>query len=631
MGKKTSLLITLSAAFITGAIFVSVGAEPVEDKKALLDFYRNIGHSHPLNWDENSSACKSWRGVFCNSKQSRVVALHLPGAGLSGPFPSNTLGRLSELHTLSLRSNRITGPFPSDFSELKNLSYVYLQFNKFSGPLPSDFSGWNNLIVINLCNNSFTGSIPSSISKLTHLTYLVLANNSLSGEIPDLDIPSLKELNLANNHLSGVVPKSLERFPGSAFAGNDNLTTENAIPPAMPLQPPNAPPRMKTKLSEPALLAIIIGGCVLLFLVIAAFLLIRSYQKGDEDLPPVKSKKKEESLKKEASETESQDKNKIVFFEGRNLAFDLEDLLRSSAEVLGKGTFGTTYKAALDDVTTVVVKRLKEVVVGKREFEQQMEVVGRIRHDNVVPLRAYYYSKEEKLMVYDHFEQGSVSAMLHGRKGEGRASLDWDSRLRIAIGAARGMAHIHTQHGGKLVHGNLKASNVFLNSQGYGCVSDAGLATLTSSMALPAQRTGGYRAPEVTDMRKASHAADIYSFGVLVLELLTGKSPIHATGSEEAVHLVRWVNSVVREEWTAEVFDVELLRYSNIEEEMVDMLQIGMACAVRVPERRPKVQHVVRMLEEVRKVNTGTQSSTEASTPTPQAIIDVPSSSSVRQ
>lgn len=214
-----------------------------------------------------------------------------------------------------------------------------------------------------------------------------------------------------------------------------------------------------------------------------------------------------------------------------------------------------------------------------------------------------------------------------GRKGEGRTSLDWDSRMRIAIGAARGMAHIHTQHGGKLVHGNLKASNIFINSQGYGCVADAGLATIASSLPLPVQRTGGYRAPEVTDTRKATHAADVYSFGVLVLELLTGKSPIHATGSEEVVHLVRWVNSVVREEWTAEVFDVELLRYSNIEEEMVEMLQIGMSCVVRVPERRPKMQDVVRMLEEVRKVNTGTQSSTEGSTPTPQAIIEAPSSS----
>lgn len=206
-----------------------------------------------------------------------------------------------------------------------------------------------------------------------------------------------------------------------------------------------------------------------------------------------------------------------------------------------------------------------------------------------------------------------------GRK-EGRSSLDWDSRLRIAIGAARGIAHIHSQNGGKLVHGNVKASNIFLNSQGYGCVSDTGLATLMSSIPSPVQRTGGYRAPEVTDTRKASHASDVYSFGVLVLELLTGKSPIHATGSDEVVHLVRWVNSVVREEWTAEVFDVELLRYPNIEEEMVEMLQVGMACVVRIPERRPKMQDVLRMMEEIRKSDTGTQPSTEVSTPNPYTV-----------
>ena len=126
----------------------------------------------------------------------------------------------------------------------------------------------------------------------------------------------------------------------------------------------------------------------------------------------MKSQKRQVSRKKEGSE--SRDKNKIVFFEGCNLAFDLEDLLRASAEVLGKGTFGTVYKAALEDATTVVVKRLKDVTVGKHEFEQQMEMVGWIRHDNVAALRAYYYSKEEKLMVYDYYEQGSVSSMLHG-------------------------------------------------------------------------------------------------------------------------------------------------------------------------------------------------------------------------
>ncbi|TKY56012.1 inactive receptor kinase [Spatholobus suberectus] len=146
----------------------------------------------------------------------------------------------------------------------------------------------------------------------------------------------------------------------------------------------------------------------------------------------------------------------------------------------------------------------------------------------------------------------------------------------------------------------------------------------------PALRATGYRALEVTDTRKATPASDVYSFGVLLLELLTGRSPLHAKGGEEVVHLVRWVNSVVREEWTAEVFDVELLRYPNIEEEMVEMLQIGMACVVRTPDQRPKIEEVVRMVEEIRRVNAENRSSTESrsegSTPTPHAI-ETPSTS----
>ena len=117
----------------------------------------------------------------------------------------------------------------------------------------------------------------------------------------------------------------------------------------------------------------------------------------------------------ESSGAQESEKNKLVFFEGCSHSFDLEDLLRASAEVLGKGSCGTTYKAVLEEGTTVVVKRLKEVVVGKREFEQQMEIVGRIGlHPNLVPLRAYYYSKDEKLLVYDYILAGNLSTLLHG-------------------------------------------------------------------------------------------------------------------------------------------------------------------------------------------------------------------------
>lgn len=208
-----------------------------------------------------------------------------------------------------------------------------------------------------------------------------------------------------------------------------------------------------------------------------------------------------------------------------------------------------------------------------------------------------------------------------GKRGEDRTPLDWDTRLKIAIGAARGIARIHTENGGKLVHGNIKSSNIFLNLKQYGCVSDVGLASVMNSLAAPISRAAGYRSPEVTDTRKAAQPSDVYSFGVVLLELLTGKSPIHTTAGDEIVHLVRWVHSVVREEWTAEVFDLELMRYPNIEEEMVEMLQIAMTCVVRMPDQRPKMVDVLKMIENVQRIDNenhpSSENKSETSTPPP--------------
>ncbi|XWS48844.1 hypothetical protein CRYUN_Cryun13aG0111300 [Craigia yunnanensis] len=610
-----------------GLVWFQGNADLVEDKQALLDFVNNLRHSRSLNWNETSLVCKNWTGVTCNAGGSRIIAVRLPGIGLHGPILANTLSRLSALQILSLRPNGISGHFPSDFTNLRNLSFLYLQYNNFSGPLPVDFSVWKNLTIVNLSNNRFNGSIPSSLSNLTHLEALNLANNSLSGEIPDLNLPSLQQINLSNNNLTGGVPKSLLRFPNSVFGGN-NISFESIPPQTSPFAAPSSEPfptsKKSGRLGETALLGIIIAGCVLAIMALVFFIIVCCSRRKSEDVFSRKLQKGEMSPEKEVSRSQDAN-NRLFFFEGCNYTFDLEDLLRASAEVLGKGTFGISYKAVLEDATTVVVKRLKEVSVGKRDFEQQMEVVGSIRHANVVELKAYYCSKDERLMVYDYYNQGSVSSMLHGKRGEDRIPLDWDARMKIAIGAARGISCVHMENGGKFVHGNIKSSNIFVNSQQYGCVSDIGLSTIMSALAPPISRATGYRAPEVTDTRKAMQPSDVYSFGVVLLELLTGKSPIHTTGGDEIVHLVRWVHSVVREEWTAEVFDIELMRYPNIEEEMVEMLQIAMTCVVRMPDQRPKMPELVKMIENVRRIDSENRPSSgnrsESSTP-PATVIE---------
>lgn len=602
-------------------LLVNVGnADPVQDKRALLEFLTLMRPTRSLNWNESTSVCNTWTGVTCNNDGSRITAVRLPGVGLNGQIPPNTLSRLSALTVLSLRSNTISGLFPADFVELRDLSFLYLQDNAFSGPLPLDFSLWKNLTSVNLSDNDFNGTVPGSLSGLKRLQSLNLANNSLSGDIPDLSgVSTLRQIDLSNNNLNGPIPSWLQRFPTSSYRGLGGDFSLVQPPPSLAHQ--ELRPRQKPKphflgLTKTVFLLIVIAVSIVLLAALAFLLAVcylrRKLSRGDGIVNDGKLHKKGGMMSPEKFVSRMEDvNNRLSFFEGCNYSFDLEDLLRASAEVLGKGTFGTTYKAVLEDATSVAVKRLKDVAAGKRDFEQQMEIIGGIKHENVVELKAYYYSKDEKLMVYDYFSNGSVASLLHGNRGENRVPLDWETRMSIAIGAAKGIARIHRENNGKLVHGNIKSSNIFLNSERNGCVSDLGLTAVMSPLAPPISRQAGYRAPEVTDTRKSSQLSDVYSFGVVLLELLTGKSPIHTTAGDEIIHLVRWVHSVVREEWTAEVFDVELLRYTNIEEEMVEMLQIAMSCVVKAPDQRPKMSDLVRLMECVGNRQAGVEPETK--------------------
>ncbi|XP_042486241.1 probable inactive receptor kinase At2g26730 [Macadamia integrifolia] len=596
---------------------MQVESEPTADKQALLAFISGVLHANRPQWNQSVSVC-NWVGVECDDNQSYVSTLRLPGVGLVGQIPPNTLGRLSQLRVLSLRSNRLSGQLPTDFSQMKLLRSLYLQNNLFSGGFPSSLTRLTRLTRLDLSVNNFTGDIPFSVNNLTHLTRLYLQNNRFSGNLPSINPSGLTDFNVSNNNLNGSIPHTLSKFPNSSFTGNINLCGA-PLNPCNPFFPSPAPsPSTNTqgnkakksskKLSKAAIILISVGaGIILLLLLLILLLCLRKRQRREVAKP----KPAPRTVVAEAGTSSSKDdipggsgeseRNKLVFFESGIYSFDLEDLLRASAEVLGKGSVGTSYKAVLEEGTTVVVKRLKDVAVTKKEFELQMEVLGKIKHNNVVPLRAYYFAKDEKLLVSDFMPNGSLSSLLHGSRGSGRTPLDWDHRMKIALSAGRGLAHLHVS--GKVVHGNIKSSNVLLKSDLDASVSDFGLNPLFGT-STPPNRVAGYRAPEVVETRKVTFKSDVYSFGVLLLELLTGKAPNQASLGEEGIDLPRWVQSVVREEWTAEVFDVELMRYHNIEEEMVQLLQIAMACVSTVPDQRPDIRDVVRMMEDMNRPDT---------------------------
>ncbi|KAG2601574.1 probable inactive receptor kinase At5g58300 [Panicum virgatum] len=628
-------VIAFVAASLLASIPHSKSADLNSDKQALLAFSASLPHGRKLNWSSTTPVCTSWVGVTCTPDKSRVHTLRLPAVGLFGPIPSDTLGKLDALEVLSLRSNRLTVDLPPAVGSIPALHSLYLQHNNLSGIIPTSLS--SSLTFLDLSYNTFDGEIPLKVQNLTQLTALLLQNNSLSGPIPDLQLPKLRHLNLSNNNLSGPIPPSLQKFPASSFLGNIFLCglplepCPGTAPSPSPVSPPSPSKTKKSLWKKIKTIVIIalaaVGGVLLLILILVLLMCIFKRKRHTE--PTTASSKgkavaggRAENPKEDySSGVQEAERNKLVFFEGSSYNFDLEDLLRASAEVLGKGSYGTTYKAVLEDGTTVVVKRLKEVVVGKKDFEQGMEIIGRVgQHQNVVPLRAYYYSKDEKLLVFDYVPSGSLAAVLHGSKSAGRAPLDWETRVKISLDVASGIAHLHAEGGGKFIHGNIKASNVLLSQNQDGCVSEFGLAQLMTTPQAP-PRLVGYRAPEVLETKKPTQKSDIYSFGVLLLEMLTGKAPLRSPGREDSIeHLPRWVQSVVREEWTAEVFDVDLLRHPNVEDEMVQMLQVAMACVAMVPDQRPKMEEVIRRITEIRNsYSSGTRTPLEDKPETAQA------------
>ncbi|MCO5557577.1 hypothetical protein L7F22_011143 [Adiantum nelumboides] len=620
------------------------------DGEALLAFLEGlqVAPARVKNWSNATSPC-SWFGVACNAAQDSVNNLTLPGNGLIGSIQPSTLSLLNHLQVLSLRSNYLSGLLPFDLINCTQLKRVSLQGNRFSGPLPR-FNAADTpfLSTLDLSFNHFAGEIPPSFSSL-NLHVLRLQNNSLSGSIPHDLSGRFRDLNLSNNNLSGSIPSALQNLSIASFSGNPLLCGPPLAPCESPPPTTSIPPSSNTggandsskKLNTLDTVLLIVAGVAAILLLIACCLIyflrrhvntlahstpsLASGIGGDKNKDIAKGTQGSDDSKEEYSSAQEPEHNKLVFFPGGQLNFDLEELLRASAEVLGKGSFGTAYKAVLEDGVMVVVKRLREVSIGRKEFEQNMGFVGRLQHPNLVPLRAYYFSKEEKLLVHDYYPLGSLSSLLHGKlldhkslnrtlslqalkalkqllfAGAKKTVLDWETRLKIAMGAARGLAFIHDTNG-KAVHGDIKSANVLLKSEYDACLSDYGLVSLSAAN-ICLGRSGppaiaAYRAPEL-DTRKPTQTSDVYSYGVVLLELLTGKAPWQSS-TEEGMELVRWVQSVVREEWTSEVFDKQLMKYQHIEEEMVQLLQLGLACVVPSPEQRPSMLQVVSTIYNVR-------------------------------
>ncbi|XP_059659163.1 probable inactive receptor kinase RLK902 [Cornus florida] len=305
-----------------------------------------------------------------------------------------------------------------------------------------------------------------------------------------------------------------------------------------------------------------------------------------------------------SAEADNSKNDGLVFFGKGVRPFNLDELINSEAEVLGKGTFGSSYKVDLEGKGGVVaVIRLEAAGhVSEMEFKERVERLGELVHENLLPLKAYCWHIVERLLLCDYMPMGSLSALLHGGKGADKTLLSWKVRSRIAYEVARGIEYLHSR-GPNFCHGNIRSSNVLLTSSYSAQISGFGIAQLVS----PGSKSNlipGYHAPEVTNTEKVSREADVYSFGVLLLEMLTGESSSGAISNKKGFDLPKWVRLLFQEKPIFDVFDNELPRNKKTEEEMVQMLQLAICCTFEYPNKRPSMAAVSNRIKEVCGVET---------------------------
>ncbi|KAJ1262920.1 hypothetical protein BS78_09G145500 [Paspalum vaginatum] len=522
---------------------------------------------------DNSTAgfiCK-FTGVDCwHPDENRVLTLRLSNLGLRGPFPRG-LENCTSMTGLDLSSNSFTGAIPSDIAQ----------------QVPF-------LTSLDLSYNAFSGEIPVLMYNMTYLNTLSLQHNQLSGQIPGQfsTLARLQSFSVADNQLSGTIPSSLQHFSPASFAGNQGLC-------GPPLGDCQASAKSK---STAAIIGAIVGVVLVVIIgaIVAFFCLRRS---------PAKKKAKDEDDNKWAKSIKGTKTIKVAMFENPISKMKLSDLMKatnqfSKENIIGTGRTGTMYKAVLPDGSFLAVKRLQDSQHSESQFTSEMKTLGQVRHRNLVPLLGFCIAKKERLLVYKHMPKGSLYDQINQEEG---GKMDWPLRLRIGIGAAKGLAYLHHTCNPRVLHRNISSKCILLDEDYEPKISDFGLARLMNPIDthLSTFVNGefgdlGYVAPEYARTLMATPKGDVYSFGVVLLELVTGEKPTHVSTAPENFRgsLVEWINYLSNNSLLQDAIDKSLIG-KDTDGELMQFLKVACSCTLATPKERPTMFEVYQLLRAI--------------------------------
>ncbi|XP_071710957.1 LRR receptor-like serine/threonine-protein kinase FEI 1 [Rutidosis leptorrhynchoides] len=586
MGTTNLFLIwVFLTVFISTTLFNSCSLALTQDGLALLEFKQSLNDSRNAlsNWVNNDETPCQWTGISCNPSNQRVIEINIPYMELGGII-SPSIGKLSSLQRLALHQNRLHGIIPSEISKCVELRALYLRANYLQGGIPSNIGNLSLLTILDLSSNTLRGAIPSSLGHLIRLKYMNLSTNFFSGEIPNFG--------------------ALSKFGNTSYIGNLDLCGQQIHKPC------------KTSLGFPAVLphaesdeaavprhssrslkgALFIAFIIALVLALMFFILLLVWMLSKKE----RAVKKYVDVKKQVHQETS---TQLITFHG-DLPYPSSEIIEKlesldEEHVVGAGGFGTVYRMVMNDCGTFAVKRIERTREGRDQaFEQELEILGSVKHINLVNLRGYCRFPDIKFLIYDYVANGSLENFLHECRDD--QTLSWTARLKVAYGSARGLAYLHHDCSPKIVHRDIKSSNILLDENLEPCVSDFGLAKLLvdeeAHVTTVVAGTFGYLAPEYLQSGRATVKSDVYSFGVLLLELVTGKRPTDPAFVKRGLNVVGWLNTLRKENQLEDVVDK---RCTDADASTVEaVLEIAGRCTDANPDDRPSMQQVLQFLEQ---------------------------------
>ncbi|XAR69028.1 Non-specific serine/threonine protein kinase [Bertholletia excelsa] len=485
------------------------------------------------------------------------------------PVPSSWLQCNSDTQPrivkINLSGKNLTGNIPSDLTKLSGLVELWLDGNSLTGSIP-DFSGCTDLKIIHLENNQLTGELPSSLADLPNLKELYVQNNQLSGEVPS----NLLDKNLVLN-----------------YTGNMNLRKGSS-------------PGNRNKI----IIGSSVGAGILLIATIISCVLIKKgqkeYPKQDQLTHNVPAQRLVSSLGDAAKEAAH------CF-----TLSELKDATRNFERKVGSGGFGVVYYGKLKEGKEIAVKVLtSNSFQGKREFSNEVTLLSRIHHRNLVQFLGYCQEEGKSILVYEFLHNGTLKEHLYGLQTHER-SLNWIKRLEIAEDAARGIEYLHTGCIPSIIHRDLKTSNILLDRNMHAKVSDFGLSKLAvdgaSHVSSIVRGTVGYLDPEYYISQQLTDKSDVYSFGVILLELISGQEAIsNESFGSDCRNIVQWAKLHIEKGDIQGIIDPSLHGEYDIQS-MWKIAEKALMCVAPHGHMRPPMSEVIKEIQDATAIERGAE------------------------